>query len=130
MAYRIVTLVAAPDPDACVDAARVTQATQPFRVRDVRAFESGTSLDFRLDFDNGGECYVEVDTAPELIGWYAAKYEKHAGRPFDPTPNVLTSWTLLGEMDLDAMHDVADAVTPGHLVTAWDDVTGFDVRWR
>ena len=130
MAYRIVTLVSSADPAACVDQARVVQATEPFSVRDVRAFESGTALDFRLDFDGGGECYVEVDIMPELIAWYGSKYEAEKGTPFDPVPNVLTSWTIGGEIDLDAMHQVADAVTPGTFVTAWDDVTGFDVQWR
>ncbi|WP_275004098.1 hypothetical protein [Promicromonospora iranensis] len=73
---------------------------------------------------------MEVDISPELINWYAAKFETESGGKFDPMPNVYASWTVSREMNLELMHDVADAVLPGQVVTAWDDIGGFNVRWR
>jgi hypothetical protein len=130
MAYRIVTLISSANPAECVDEDRVRRLTEDFGVRDVKALVAGTSLDFRLPFDNESECYVEVDISPELINWYAAKFETESGSKFEPMPNVYASWTVSRDMNLDVMHDAADAVLPGHVVTAWDDVGGFGVRWR
>lgn len=130
MAYRIVTLISSANPAECVDEARVGRLAEEFGVRDVRALAGGASLDFRLPIEGGTDCYVEVDINPELIRWYATKYETEAGKPFDPMPNVYASWTVTRDLDVERMHAAADTLLPGKVVTAWDDVAGFGVTWR
>jgi hypothetical protein len=130
MAYRIVTLISSTNAVECVDEDRVRRLTEEFGVQDVRTLVPGTSLDFRLPFGNGSDGYVEVDISPELIDWYAAKFETESGATFEPMPNVYVSWTVSREMNLEMMHDVTDVVLPGQVVTAWDDISGFNVRWR
>jgi len=108
---------------------RIERLTGDFGITGLKAIKPDTSIDFHLPFEEGGDCYVEVDLDAGLIDWYARKFETETGRSFSPEPNVFVSWTLTGEVNEDLVYEVAGVVAPGTVVTAWDDVSGFDVEW-
>lgn len=128
MAYRIVVLVASDRPEECVDPDRVGRLAERFGVRELQTITPGGSIAFHVPFEQGGDCYVEVDVGAELVDWHAAKFESELGRPLHPAPNVFVSWTASGETDLDVLHELTGVVTPGDVATAWDDLQGFGVE--
>lgn len=106
---------------------RVGRVTERFGIRELTTIAPEGSIAFHVPFEQGGDCYVEVDVSAELIGWYASTFESEVGEPLEPAPNVLVSWTVSGEMDLDVLRELTDVVAPGTVATARDDVEGFGV---
>lgn len=129
MAYRIVTLIASDRPEEAVDLERIEGLTRDFGVTGTKAIKPGVSIDFHLPFTEGGDAYVEIDLGADLIAWYERKFESETGNPFSVAPNVFVSWTLTGDVNEELIYDVGAAISPGTVVTAWDDIEGFDVSW-